>query len=210
VFAFGLAHGLGLSTRLQALGLPEDGLVGRILLFNIGVELGQLAALTVIVGLGTLVARKLDGHPNAPRWAFAGLATIGLVAAGVLSFPAGNESAVTQSAAAPGQPPSCNEEQYQPPSSPGGEHPPKSFFRPGERVPVAKLNHGLGDGAVVVHYREDLSREGMRPRSTTALGALNSSSPPGWEPSVGCVLHRRLPVSLKPRQPGVMAMAKPW
>jgi hypothetical protein len=27
VFAFGLVHGLGLSTRLQALGLPDDGLV---------------------------------------------------------------------------------------------------------------------------------------------------------------------------------------
>src|SRR5688500_12452957 len=59
VFAFGLVHGLGLSTRLQDLGLPESGLVVRVILFNIGVELGQLTALAIIVGLGTLAVRKL-------------------------------------------------------------------------------------------------------------------------------------------------------
>ena len=50
VFAFGLIHGFGLSTRLQELGLGHDGLVLRILAFNVGVELGQVAALTVMVG----------------------------------------------------------------------------------------------------------------------------------------------------------------
>ena len=41
VFAFGLVHGLGLSTRLPDLGLPEDGLFGRVIAFNVGVEIGQ-------------------------------------------------------------------------------------------------------------------------------------------------------------------------
>jgi hypothetical protein len=50
VFAFGLVHGFGLSTRLQELPLGEDGLVIRILAFNVGVELGQIAALTVMLG----------------------------------------------------------------------------------------------------------------------------------------------------------------
>jgi hypothetical protein len=50
VFAFGLIHGFGLSTRLQELGLGHDGLVLRILAFNVGVEVGQVAALTVMVG----------------------------------------------------------------------------------------------------------------------------------------------------------------
>src|SRR5829696_6033691 len=54
VFAFGLAHGLGLSTRLQDLGLPDDGVVVRVLLFNVGVELGQLSALGLIAGLGSV------------------------------------------------------------------------------------------------------------------------------------------------------------
>jgi hypothetical protein len=48
VFIFGLIHGFGLSTRLQQLPLGEDGLVIKILSFNLGVELGQIIALAVI------------------------------------------------------------------------------------------------------------------------------------------------------------------
>lgn len=51
VFAFGLIHGFGLSTRLQMLPLAEDGLVLRILAFNVGVELGQIAALSIMLFL---------------------------------------------------------------------------------------------------------------------------------------------------------------
>lgn len=50
VFVFGLIHGFGLSTRLQELPLGDHGLVGRILAFNVGVEFGQVAALTVMLG----------------------------------------------------------------------------------------------------------------------------------------------------------------
>ncbi|MDO8374637.1 MAG: HupE/UreJ family protein, partial [Polaromonas sp.] len=51
VFVFGLLHGFGLSTRLQQLPLGDDpmAMLGRILSFNVGVELGQIAALTVMV-----------------------------------------------------------------------------------------------------------------------------------------------------------------
>lgn len=50
VFAFGLIHGFGLSARLQDLTLgSEGGLLGKILFFNLGVELGQIAALAVMV-----------------------------------------------------------------------------------------------------------------------------------------------------------------
>lgn len=45
VFLFGLIHGFGLSTRLQQLPLGQDGLVLRILSFNLGVEVGQVVAL---------------------------------------------------------------------------------------------------------------------------------------------------------------------
>ena len=50
VFLFGLIHGFGLSTRLQELPLGDEGLVSRILAFNVGVELGQVVALTVMLG----------------------------------------------------------------------------------------------------------------------------------------------------------------
>jgi hypothetical protein len=49
VLLFGLAHGFGLSTKLQDLSLSADGLVPNIIAFNVGVELGQFAALAVIL-----------------------------------------------------------------------------------------------------------------------------------------------------------------
>jgi len=51
VFGFGLLHGFGLSTRLQQLPLGEAGseMLMRILSFNVGVEVGQIAALAIMV-----------------------------------------------------------------------------------------------------------------------------------------------------------------
>src|SRR5215208_8344220 len=48
VFLFGLIHGFGLSTRLQQLPLGQDGLIVRILSFNVGVEVGQILALAAM------------------------------------------------------------------------------------------------------------------------------------------------------------------
>jgi hypothetical protein len=49
VLLFGLAHGFGLSTKLQDIALASDGLVPNMLAFNVGVELGQFAALALIL-----------------------------------------------------------------------------------------------------------------------------------------------------------------
>jgi hypothetical protein len=49
VLVFGFAHGFGLSTKLQDLALSRDGLIGNMIAFNIGVELGQIVALTFIL-----------------------------------------------------------------------------------------------------------------------------------------------------------------
>lgn len=57
VFAFGLIHGFGLSTRLQQLPLGDDGLVLKILSFNVGVEVGQIVALSIMLAL-LMVWRK--------------------------------------------------------------------------------------------------------------------------------------------------------
>lgn len=52
VFVFGLIHGFGLSTRLQQMTLAKDPeLVTKILAFNVGVELGQVAALTAMTAV---------------------------------------------------------------------------------------------------------------------------------------------------------------
>jgi hypothetical protein len=53
VGGFGLVHGLGLATKLQELGLNPDGLVPNLLAFNVGVEIGQLIALSLILLLMT-------------------------------------------------------------------------------------------------------------------------------------------------------------
>lgn len=49
VFAFGLVHGFGLATKLQDFNLSEEGLLGNLLSFNLGVELGQLFALFMLI-----------------------------------------------------------------------------------------------------------------------------------------------------------------
>ncbi|MCI5105586.1 MAG: HupE/UreJ family protein [Pseudomonadales bacterium] len=52
VFVFGLFHGLGLATKLQEFTLSENGLVINIISFNVGVEIGQILALSaVFIGL---------------------------------------------------------------------------------------------------------------------------------------------------------------
>lgn len=49
VLAFGLVHGLGLATKLQEYRLAPESAVGNMVAFNVGVELGQFAALAVIL-----------------------------------------------------------------------------------------------------------------------------------------------------------------
>jgi hypothetical protein len=66
VLLFGLAHGFGLSTKLQELSLSREGLTGNIIAFNIGVECGQFAALALI-----LIALQLwRRSPSFNRYAY--------------------------------------------------------------------------------------------------------------------------------------------
>ncbi len=60
VFGFGLVHGFGLSSKLQDLNLSPDGLIPNMISFNIGVEIGQIIALTILFGL----FMWLRGRPN--------------------------------------------------------------------------------------------------------------------------------------------------
>src|ERR1700749_3894759 len=49
VLIFGLFHGFGLATKLQELALSKDGLITNIVSFNVGVEIGQVLALTAVL-----------------------------------------------------------------------------------------------------------------------------------------------------------------
>ena len=49
VLVFGLFHGFGLATKLQDFTLSPNGLVANIVSFNVGVEMGQVIALTGVL-----------------------------------------------------------------------------------------------------------------------------------------------------------------
>jgi hypothetical protein len=48
-FGFGLIHGFGFASVLADLGLPREALLLALVGFNIGVELGQLAIISVFL-----------------------------------------------------------------------------------------------------------------------------------------------------------------
>nr|WP_238995333.1 HupE/UreJ family protein [Sphingomonas solaris] len=63
VLIFGFFHGFGLATKLQDLVASRDGLFTNLVSFNVGVEMGQFMALSVILILMTLWRRT----PNFTR-----------------------------------------------------------------------------------------------------------------------------------------------
>ena len=80
VLAFGLVHGFGLSTKLQDLALSRDGLVGNMVAFNIGVELGQIVSLTLMLLAFTLWRRSATFQRSAY------VANVAILAAGFVLF----------------------------------------------------------------------------------------------------------------------------
>ncbi len=65
VFGFGLVHGLGLATKLEELGMNSQGLLANLMSFNMGVELGQVLALSLLLILITLWRRTRLFDPTA-------------------------------------------------------------------------------------------------------------------------------------------------
>jgi len=58
VLIFGFFHGFGLATKIQELSLSRDGLFANLVSFNVGVEFGQFAALSIILLVMTLWRRS--------------------------------------------------------------------------------------------------------------------------------------------------------
>lgn len=80
VLVFGLAHGLGLATRFQALDVPADGMLSRLLAFNLGVEVGQFLLLYLLCLVGDAVVRARHWK-QVERVVFGGLVTLGVALA---------------------------------------------------------------------------------------------------------------------------------
>ena len=60
VFIFGLIHGMGFASALTELGLPKNGYFTSLIMFNLGVELGQI---TVILAAFFLLAKPFGNKP---------------------------------------------------------------------------------------------------------------------------------------------------
>jgi hypothetical protein len=80
IAGLGLIHGLGLSTRLQQLPLSEDHLLINIISFNIGIEFGQIVALSVMIFLLSGV-RKIKSFKSVSL-----ISNYGLIFAGLFLF----------------------------------------------------------------------------------------------------------------------------
>ena len=56
-FCFGLLHGFGFAGALAEVGLPQKAIPVALLMFNVGVEIGQLVFVAAALVVGTLLAR---------------------------------------------------------------------------------------------------------------------------------------------------------
>lgn len=61
-FAFGLLHGLGFAGVLREIGLPEAEVGTALLLFNIGIEVGQLIIVGFVISFVYLGRRLMSGR----------------------------------------------------------------------------------------------------------------------------------------------------
>ena len=74
-FSFGLIHGFGFASALQEFGLPRSALVPALASFNIGVEIGQIAIVSLVVpvllGMDRLLSpsRRAAAEPTRPAFA---------------------------------------------------------------------------------------------------------------------------------------------
>lgn len=68
-FAFGLLHGFAFAGSLADVGLPPHNIPGALLLFNCGVEVGQLLFVGAVLGLSSALRRlPAASVSNSARW----------------------------------------------------------------------------------------------------------------------------------------------
>ena len=82
-FVFGLLHGFGFAGALTDIGLPQHEVVLALLMFNVGVELGQLFFIGVMLALGRMIKLIRYQWPawliQLPAYGIGGLASFWLI-----------------------------------------------------------------------------------------------------------------------------------
>jgi hypothetical protein len=82
-FTFGLLHGFAFAGSLAEIGLPEHNIPASLLLFNVGVEIGQLLFVGAVLAVIALLRRLPVSIPPWTRWippyAIGGLASFWVI-----------------------------------------------------------------------------------------------------------------------------------
>ena len=82
-FVFGLLHGLGFAGALAEIGLPQQAIPLALLCFNVGVEIGQLAFVAAVLGIGFALRGVLEPRREWLKWtapyAIGGIACLWMV-----------------------------------------------------------------------------------------------------------------------------------
>jgi hydrogenase/urease accessory protein HupE len=78
-FAFGLVHGFGFASVLAALNLPRSGVAAALVMFNVGVELGQICIVAVALPLLSRLRRARGFDPSGVRAASACVGALGVL-----------------------------------------------------------------------------------------------------------------------------------
>ena len=82
-FSFGLLHGFGFAGALAEVGLPQHDIPLALLLFNLGVEAGQLIFIAALLALRLAIERAVPRVPlavaRAPTYAIGAAAAFWLI-----------------------------------------------------------------------------------------------------------------------------------
>jgi hydrogenase/urease accessory protein HupE len=192
VAVFGLVHGLGLATRLQDAGLPDEGVLWRVIAFNVGIEAGQLTAVMVMVVLAMLLTSFVGDAPDAALRKLGSVVVFagGAAATAIVTYQsftaakddedllAADDVSVTSSTCVAG-------DRVTPLPAMGG-HTAKLFFEPTEQAPLGDFGHTVGDGYVAVLYPPDLAAEDVDAlrawvESEDGAGVVAGAHPDGTE-----------------------------
>ena len=63
-FIFGLFHGLGFAGALSEIGLPQHEIPLALLMFNVGVESGQILFISLVVGIFAILRKIKFPYPS--------------------------------------------------------------------------------------------------------------------------------------------------
>ncbi|MGL5810208.1 MAG: HupE/UreJ family protein [Nocardioides sp.] len=161
IFGFGLIHGLGLASRLLEFDLPSDGLLLKVIAFNVGVELGQLTAIAgyaLVIEVGLLLLKRVPERLTQLAQGGVGIGggvAMFVVLLGILNPTVGRPTYVDIPRGS-----DCTinalEREF---SSVGGTHPDQVFTEPGQKAPMNDFGHTVLDGFLILLYPRDLAPE---------------------------------------------------